>query len=122
MTAVAPDFRAVEQHTGEIAEGAPPLPPTADEMNALRADLAKVTEQRDEARAEVDNLTLWLKDSGSHVANLSSGLAMYQAERDDYRERADEYCDMHSEAQTRIQELEAELEQVKRELARERGQ
>lgn len=114
MTAAAPTFRSVEQRTGEIAEGAPPLPPTADQMAALRADLAKVTEERDEARAEVDNLTLWLKDSGSQVANLSSGVAMYQAERDDYRERADEYRDMHLEAQTRIQELEAELEQAKR--------
>lgn len=104
----APQFRAGDAHTGEVADGPinfPALMPDAIEIASLRADIATLTEQRDDARAEVDNLTGLLKASGNHVANLSSGVAQYQADRDEQRERADEWQDRYQEAEIRIQEL-----------------
>ena len=121
----APQTRIVDQLTGEVApEGLmnfPALLPDAAEIAQLREDLA-------DARKEIDNLTSLLKDSGNHVANLSTGIAQYQVMRDEYREQAEEYrdqfdhaCDERDEARVRVQELTAELETVKRDAAWETG-
>jgi uncharacterized coiled-coil DUF342 family protein len=113
----APQIRTVCQQSGEVLTVTIPL----RELEDLRADLAKSTAERDDARAEVDNLTSELITANKNAANASVSRGMYQVERDDYRERADEYRDMHAEALTRIQELEAELAQVKSDAQWERS-
>lgn len=117
----APPFRAVDQHTAEV------VPPPTDlveqycrtialanglvnpEIALLRTELAQAT-------ADIDHLTDLLKASGAHVANLSSGVAMYIARAEDYRERLEEQKYRADAAETRLQELEAELAEAKRDV------
>lgn len=117
----APLFRSIPTHPASMVVTIREIDEMRDEIARLQAQLK---DEKDGARVEIDNLTDLLKASGTHVANLSSGLAMYQVERDEYREQAEEYRDRfdlaieeRDEARIRVQELETELGELKRETA-----
>lgn len=121
----APD-RSVCALTGEIADGLsfPALVPAAAEVERLTAALhvaklqiAKANSDRDDARAELDNHMGSMKDLGSLVAVLTSQAAMWQVDRDEQRERGDEYADMHKASLATIDELEAEIRELTQRLA-----
>lgn len=129
----APPFRAVDQHTAEVV---PPPTDLAEQycrtvmlanpdgvMNfpvlfpdVVQAEIACLREELAQAAADIDNLTDLLKASGAHVANLSSGVAMYIARAEDYRERLEEQKYRADAAEMRLQELEAELAEAKRDV------
>lgn len=106
---LGPDFRS-QPPGGTIAV-------TVREIDEMRDELTK-------SRAEVDTLTQLLRDSGTHVMNLSVGIAACIAERDELREDRDEYrdrydhaCGQRGEALVRAQELQAEIAELKRDHA-----
>jgi hypothetical protein len=81
----------------------------------LRSSLAEITQQRDDARAELDNMMGARKDLGRLVAELTSSEAMWHADRDEQRERGDEWRDKAEGYLATIDCLEAEIAELKRE-------
>lgn len=104
----APVFRAVDQHTGEVAPGGS-MVVTVREIDEMRTELARVTEQRDGFRAELDNLMDTKKSLGSLVAALTSQCAHWHADRDEAYDRADEWRDKAERYLATIDELQAEV-------------
>lgn len=99
----------------------------ADELRSLKAantelmqELVAVREQRSDARFEVDQLTDLLKKSGRHVSELSDAVASYAAERDEWRDRAEESEERVPELEIRLCELVTEIDELKaaRDVAR----
>jgi uncharacterized coiled-coil DUF342 family protein len=121
MTIHAPD-RNVCQYTGELADGLSfPAP-----FNPA-AVVAKLTAERDEARAEaagvkaeLDNVMYQFRNLGENIAGLTGLMNDYHTERDDARESCDIYrdkydaaCESRDAAYVRVDELSAELDDVK---------
>lgn len=99
----APTFRSVCQFTGTIAEAA--------------AAIDELTTSRDNARAEVDDLMCDLVKLGNTVQQLTKSAGVWQSERDEQRERADEAEEKCDRYLATIDELEAELLTLKTDLA-----
>lgn len=91
----APVFRSVCQFTGTIAEAS--------------AAIDALTTQRDDARAELDNMI----NLTIQVGRLGDYLRHAIADREDYREQADEWRERYHAAQCRMDEMAAELRDLK---------
>lgn len=109
----APQTRTVCQLKGEVATTVI----TLRELEDLRAALARVTEQREGFRAELDNMMGTNKDLGSLVANLTSSSAMWHADRDEQYDRADEWRDKAERYLETIDELQSENRGLTADLA-----
>jgi hypothetical protein len=106
----APD-RSVCALTGEIADGLsfPALLPNAAEIAKLTAERDEALKQRDDAKAELDNMV----DLTIEVGRLGNYLRHAIADRDEYRDRADEWRDKYEGAQCRMDEMAAEIRELK---------
>lgn len=80
------------------------------ERDNLRSDLAN-------ARGELDNTMHAMLRLGALVRDLTSQNAMWHAERDEQRERADEYADHCKAYLATIDELEGEVRDLRTKLA-----
>jgi uncharacterized coiled-coil DUF342 family protein len=110
MTIHAPD-RSLCQLTGEIADGLSfpaPFNP-APVIAKLTAERDQAIQQRDDARAELDNMV----NLTIEVGRLGDYLRHAIADRDDFRERADEWRDRCEAAQCRMDELADELDEAR---------
>jgi uncharacterized coiled-coil DUF342 family protein len=81
--------------------------------NENLATLDRLTRERDDARAELDNMV----NLTIEVGRLGNYLQHAIADRDDFRERADEWRDRHDYAQCRMDEMAAEIAELRGELA-----
>jgi chromosome segregation ATPase len=100
----APTFRAVDQFTGTIAEAS--------------AAIDALTTQRDDARAERDNMV----DTAIELGRVANYLKHTLADLEDMREQRDEWRDRHDEAQCRMDEMAAEIRDLRTELATARNE
>jgi chromosome segregation ATPase len=108
----------------------PALLPDAAEVEHLRAELAELRSSfaalgclhqraeadRDAARVELDDTMQTLRDTGAVVAVLTSQAAMWHADREEQRERADEFQDRYERAESRLTELENESAELRSQL------
>lgn len=105
-----PTFRSLDQLTGDLADRpsaffaalAEPPPVSRAEYDAVISDLA-------DARGELDNTMQSVRDLGAMVRDLTSQNAMWHAERDEQRERGDEWRDKAEDYLATIDELQGEL-------------
>jgi chromosome segregation ATPase len=95
---VAP-VRRVEQFTGTIAEAS--------------AAIDRATRERDDARAELDNMV----DFGREVGRLSDYLRHMIADRDEFRDMYLEFRDRYEGAQCRMDEISSECSALRAQLA-----
>ncbi|MCV7424386.1 hypothetical protein H7K45_27955 [Mycobacterium yunnanensis] len=90
------------------------------ERDRLAAELAQARAETDGAKAELDNVMYQFKNLGANIAGLTGLMNDYHTERDDaqesrnqYARRLDSMCDERDEALTRVQELEAEVAELR---------
>lgn len=84
-------------------------PPPVDraQYDFILAQRDKFEAELADARAELDNTMTAHRALGATVALLTSHAASWQDDRDEHRERADEYRDRYERAESHCTELEA---------------
>jgi uncharacterized coiled-coil DUF342 family protein len=100
-----PDTRTVCQHTGTVLTGEG----LRAANDSLATTVARLTQERDDAIAERDNMI----DLTIQVGRLGDYLKHAIADRDEYRERADEWRDRFEDAQCRMDEMADEIRELR---------
>lgn len=101
----APTFRAVDQHTGTIAS----LESALVIVEAANAERDKAIRQRDDARAELDNMMESNHRLGKAVDLLTGQCRDWYSDRNEAQAEAEEWRERYEIVRARLDEVEAEL-------------
>jgi chromosome segregation ATPase len=128
MTQPAPDFRAVNQHTGEVADGPMTIPTLIPD--ALLTEINSLRLQLEEAGAESANIAALFAETERHNGRLATELAHALSDRNDVRDKLhdmaesrDMWADRAETAETaerelaRLQNQSVRIEELKAECA-----